>query len=422
MKKRTYRAVRVKQVDVEKVREQAGDGGVVLGVDVGKEESYGWLRGREGGFRVVMKWRNVGESRQVVELLKGLGGERVEVAMEPSGRYGDPLRSLLWAAGISVFRVSPKRSHDAVEVFDGVPSSHDAKSAGIVAKLHVDGASQPWPERSEAARDLRAAVETMDLFKEELQRNLGRMESYMARYWPEIGEHLAYSRATFLALVSTYGGPREILAREGEARALMRKVGGHFLREEKIEEVLGSCRETTGVGMTAGESAAVRRLATHTRTVLEELREAEKAVERQVRGQESIEALQGVLGKMTAAVLVAEGGEPGQYSSGSHWQKSLGLNLKERSSGKHVGKLKITKRGSGKARRWLYFAALRLIQKDLIVRAWYQAKVLRDGGIKHKAIVAIMRKLVRALWHVAQGETFDSRKLFDARRLGLTAA
>jgi hypothetical protein len=36
-----------------------------------------------------------------------------------------------------------------------------------------------------------------------------------------------------------------------------------------------------------------------------------------------------------------------------------------------------------------------------------------------KAIIAIMRKLVTALWHVARGKTFDTRKLFNVERLGL---
>jgi hypothetical protein len=31
---------------------------------------------------------------------------------------------------VSVFMQSPKRVHDAREVFDGVPSLHDAKSCG----------------------------------------------------------------------------------------------------------------------------------------------------------------------------------------------------------------------------------------------------------------------------------------------------
>ena len=35
--------------------------------------------------------------------------------------YGDGLRALLMSRGVSVFMQSPKRVHDAREVFDGVP-------------------------------------------------------------------------------------------------------------------------------------------------------------------------------------------------------------------------------------------------------------------------------------------------------------
>ncbi|MCK4604944.1 MAG: transposase, partial [Deltaproteobacteria bacterium] len=96
-------------------------------------------------------------------------------------------------------------------------------------------------------------------------------------------------------------------------------------------------------------------------------------------------------------------------------------NLKEHSSGKHKGKLKITKRGSGTVRMYLFMAVLRLIQKNFIVQAWYQNKVDRDGGTKMKAVVAVMRKLARALWYVGQGKRFDAAKLFDVKRLGLAS-
>ena len=105
---------------------------------------------------------------------------------------------------------------------------------------------------------------------------------------------------------------------------------------------------------------------------------------------------------------------------GYTYQKALGLNLKEKSSGKHQGALHITKRGPGVARLFLYLAALRLVQRDPIVKAWYAKKVARQGGIaKNRAVVAVMRKLAKALWHVAGGATFDSRKLFDVSRLRL---
>lgn len=93
-------------------------------------------------------------------------------------------------------------------------------------------------------------------------------------------------------------------------------------------------------------------------------------------------------------------------------RKALGLNLKERSSGQPKGQLKITHRGSGLARRDLYLATLRLIHRDAIVRDGYQRKVqAQGGGDKSKGVVARLRKLVRALWHIARGAAFDARKL-----------
>jgi transposase len=67
--------------------------------------------------------------------------------------------------------------------------------------------------------------------------------------------------------------------------------------------------------------------------------------------------------------------DPRKYACARSYQKALGLNLKEKSSGRHVGQLKITKRGSAVARKYLYFAALRLIQSHPVVKAWYKNKV-----------------------------------------------
>ena len=153
-----------------------------------------------------------------------------------------------------------------------------------------------------------------------------------------------------------------------------------------------------------------RKAANKARAEVERLSEAHEAAGRM--GQ--------VIGKATAAILVSKAGDPQEYASATSLVKSLGLNLKERSSGKHKGQLKITKRGPGVCRYYLYLAALRLIQDDPVVRAWYDKKVARDGGkIKNKAVIAVVRKLVRGLWHVARGEPFDTRLLFDTNKLDL---
>ena len=420
MKKRTYRGVEVKKVNRGRLADALAGKDLVVGVDVGKEVCFGSLVGAEQGVQVTVKWKSPWEDRTFVELLGGLGCRSIEVAMEPSGTYGDPLRSLLWEAGVPVYRVGAKRSHDAAEVYDGVPSWHDAKSAAVIAKLHKDGASDPWPFRSEKERDLRAVVTTMDLLDQQFHQNLNRLEGHMARHWPEVGAWLELTSVTFLELLLRFGGPEQIAARQEEARETMRAAGGRFLKEEKIEAVVESSCKTIGVPMTAQEMEELRNLANRTLDLYRHLQTTRRKVDRMSQDRASIQAISRAVGKGTAAVLVVEGGDPGQYGSSSEWLKTFGLNLKERSSGKHIGKCKITKRGSGRARKWLYLAALRLIQKDLIVRTWYERKVARDGGVKKKAIVAVMRKLVRALWYVGRGEPLDTSKMFDVKKLGLS--
>ena len=116
-----------------------------------------------------------------------------------------------------------------------------------------------------------------------------------------------------------------------------------------------------------------------------------------------------LIGRVTTAVLVSCNLDPRKYDCARSYQKALGLNLKEKSSGRHIGQLKLTKRGSSIARRYLYFAALRLINTHPVVKVWYQNKV--DPRMKNKTVIALMRKLAKALWHVGRGARFDAHKL-----------
>jgi hypothetical protein len=65
---------------------------------------------------------------------------------------------------------------------------------------------------------------------------------------------------------------------------------------------------------------------------------------------------------------------------------------------------------------------LRWVQTDEVVKAYYKRKVARDGGRTMHAGGGVMRKLVKALYHVARGEPLDSSKLFDVSRLQLPSA
>lgn len=420
MGKRKYRAVWVKDVHASRLMEGLGDGRCVVSIDVAKEDFFAAVMDQSQTVHVTVKWKHPSQSPAFVELVSALSQRGdVDVVMEPSGVYGDAVRARLWEAGHAVHRVSPKRSHDMAEVYDGVPSWHDAKSAAIIGKLHLDGASEFWRIASDHERRLKAALRVLEVHYKEAQRNRNRLEGILARHWPELTRVLAPDSATLLKLLMGYGSPAAVAADAAGARRLMRHVGGHFLAQEKIDAVVSSAGTTFGMAPIDEEVRMIRAVVQECRRQHVAAKAARRRVEELSISDGSSQYLAAVVGKTTAAVFTASVGDATKYESSAAYEKSFGMNLKEKSSGTQQGALHITKRGPSVARLFLYMAVLRLIQSDRVVRAWYAKKVRRDGGKKQKAIVAIMRKLVRALWYVARGETFDSTKLFDTRRLNL---
>jgi transposase len=422
-KKRIYRATPVKQVRLEALMEAAGEKRVIVGIDIAKEDMFAAFE-VEGIVVLTVRWKHPEQTLAFAEMLTVLGARGpVEVAMEPSGTYGDALRTLLEQHKLPVFRVSPKRSHDAAEMFDGVPSYHDAKSAALLCKLHRDGISERWSPRSDHERKLSATVRLLSIYEEEFRRNSNRLESLLARHWPELTQHLKLRLATLTELLATFGGPEGVARHAADAKALMQRVGGAPLGLAKIEAVLTSARQTLGVPQLEAERDLVMYVAREARRAQKLAKEVKHRLEELSQSHGATKYLCPVVGKTTAAVVVASLGDPRNYSSAAAFLKATGLNLKEKSSGKHKGGLHITKRGPGVVRLFLYLAALRLVQRHPVVNAWYQKKVQRQGGLaKPKAVIPIMRKLVLAVWFVARGEAFDVTKLFDVSRLKISPA
>lgn len=418
MKKRSYRAVAFQQIDLEQL-EQKLAGRVVVGIDIAKSTMYASLMDESEEIHAVLKWDHLAESRRVVSWLARLAPVN-EVAMEPSGTYGDALRACLDTAGLGVFRVSPKMVKDAREIYDGVPSSHDAKASATVAWLHLSGRSERWSALPELDRGLKAAAGTLSLHDSAFRRAQNCLEAQLSRFWPEVTKLLALDSVALLELLSRFGGPEWVAARPVEAKQCLRAVGRTLLKEEKIQHILETAQETLGVPMIEEERRALRELAGEARRRQKALRAAKRRLK--AAGCEDLptQRIAREVGQLTAALVTTELGSLLRYASTGHLLKAGGLNLKELSSGRRQGQPAITKRGPRRLRQYLYLAVLRWIQKDPVARAWYDLKVQRDGGrVKAKAIVALMRKLLRGLWWVARGEAFDSTKLFDIRRLSL---
>lgn len=410
MKKRTYRTKNVNKIDWLQLKTGLSGNEISLAIDIAKEYQYAVLADEESGVFESIRWQHPQQTPVLIDALKNLCCP-VTVIMESTSTYGDALRYQFRARGFTIHQASAKRVHDASEVYDGVPSLHDAKSASILSRFYRDGLTKVWVELSEEERNLSALRREYEMHQSQYQRNQNRLEAYLSRHWPEVGVFLSLDSAALEGLLQQYGSAQIIAENAEQATREMRSRGGNLLSQEKIDKVISSASSTLGVPCTEAERAYMQALATEMGHSRQQKSRAKRALEAQVEGDSELEALSALLGRVTTAVMLSLNLDPRKYSCARTFQKAMGLNLREKSSGRYVGQLKLTKRGSAKARTYLYFAALRLLQNDVGVKQWYQTKL--DPKVKMKTVIALMRKLSKAMWHVARGEKFNAQKLFN---------
>lgn len=417
MRRKAYSCRSVKSVRLEKFLVDREGQDAWVGIDVAKEDLKAVLHWGARQFERPWNVENPGELKGFVELLTELSvGRKLVIALEPSGTYGDAFRQAAADAGLVVHRVSPKAAHDYAEIFDGVPSQHDGKDAAIVAELARQGKSVVWPWRRPQPVDeqIEYWVDRMDAHQRIAQVWTGRLEGRLARHWPEAGGQLKLTSRTLLEAVAAYGGPAW-LAADAQAAEKLKRWGRGYLKPEKVQALLASARHTLGVRQSELDRRRLQDIGRSALAARREVRQAKRRLVALAGRRPAIRAMGQVVGIGTACVLWACLGDPRGYYCAGAYVKAMGLNLAERSSGKWAGHLKISKRGYGIVRYWMYLAAIREVKSEP-ARSWYRAKRLKDAEKGGRALVAIMRRLAYALHPVACGERFDVGRMFGRRR------
>lgn len=428
-KKIQYRTLDVDQISVETLQQTFAEGTrVVAGVDVAKRKFVAALCSADGDAQIIVRFEHPRQTGTFVSLLADLqaAGRTVEGVMEPTGTYGDPLRYQLGLRSVPVFRVNNKHVHDAAELFDRSPSKHDAKDACLIAWLHAQGRSARWQELPAARRGVRALIAQRELYDEPLRRLFAQIEPLLARHFPELETLFDMSgRKTPYRLLERFGSPAAIAkASVQEMTEFMRKSIRKTPAPELVEALLQAARNTSGQPVVDDELTLLKLMAAEVVRLMGMLEGVDARIEENIANVAPVKAMRPCFGPVTAAVIYAFLGAPNEYQSAAALEKAAGLNLVERSSGETTERSPkhISKRGPGVVRKYLFLAAMRLIQTDPVVKAWYQARTSFTAGQRAKALIAVERKLCRALFHVAAGKPFDATKLFDTRRLALEAS
>lgn len=423
-RKRTYQAGPVEQVRVDELLPLLV-AGCIVALDVAKQRFVVALATLAGEVVKLFRFDHPTETRKflsvVTALRAGVETGKLKAAMEPTGTYGDAVRHQLVAEGVPVCMVSPKRTHDSQELFDGVRSLHDPKSAVLVAKLCAMGLAAEWNPPPSTRTGLRALVELRQHEQRRGEVCFGRLEAVLSRHWPELGEWMdVREQKSALRMLATYPSPARVRAEPEMVRSFLREASRARLSAATVEGVVAGTQATLGVPMMAEEERLVSTLATHALEARERADGLDHDMLELARNNAVFARLQPWMGTYTAAVIITLC-DPLQYAKARQLEKACGLNLREKSSGEYHGRLSITKRGPGLVRQLLYLFALRMLQESSAVRAWYVRRRGYTEESKRRAVVAVMRKLVRALFHVARGAAFDASKLFDLRRLDLEA-
>jgi transposase len=133
MKKRTYQSKKINQINWEEIKKDVDGKRVVFAIDVAKTIQFASLSYRHGECAKLVRWEHPKETALMLDQLAELDCP-VIVVMESTSSYGDALRHQCNLRWFEVHQASAKRVHDAKEVYDGVPSMHDAKSATVIGR------------------------------------------------------------------------------------------------------------------------------------------------------------------------------------------------------------------------------------------------------------------------------------------------
>jgi hypothetical protein len=416
MKKHIYRATNVNKVNWDKIAEVTEDKKLVFAIDVAKKEQFAMLMDKDNEVYGCIKWSHPQETPLLLEQLGKLSFAQLDVAMEPTGVYGDTLRRQFKLSGYKIFQIAGKRVNDVAEVYDGVPSLHDAKSAYLIARLYWEDVGHEWVEATDQQRECRAYCQLYDNYDEQIRRIDGRLEGKIQTHWPELPLHLDVHSVTAVQLLIEYGSPAKLTEDIINAEELMQTVSRGKLKQQKIEGLIEASQTSIGIPCLNIECWQIQQLATELKRLKLKQDDIKKKLAMIIDDDPELTFMGKLIGKVTTAMLLSCNLDPRHYHSTAAYIKAAGLNLKEKSSGKHKGQLKITKRGPGRARKYLYFAVLRLIQHNPVMKCWYENKLRQHGNEgKQRWITALMRKLTMGLWHVGRGNEFDGTKLFDIK-------
>lgn len=404
---------------------------LVVGIDIAKERHASqamdyrgitlssralWFPNAHDGFEQLEEW------------IRGLqaehGKDDVIIGMESTGHYWLNLANWLVARSIEVVLVNPATTKRNKENRDNSPSKSDPKDALVIAECVTRGYYTPYRPKEERFQRLHTLMSHREHWITEATRLTNQLHRWLDIFFPEyisVFPEIGCPRS--LATLREFPVPSDLAPLTPEhiveawGRHLQRPGGARGLR--KAVRLLECARQSVGQRIALEEARLELRhlLDAYERVqaILSEYHALAEELLRETPGAEAVQSV-GLPVTLTAAVL-GFGGDLRQFEHGNQLLRKAGLNLAERDSGKHKGKIKLSKRGSSRLRKYLYLAALYLVTQNPVFRRWHYDNIHQKRMTGTQSLIKLAGKLARMLVAMVQRQDHFNPEKALAHRL-----
>jgi transposase len=388
---------------------------LIATIDGGKNTHYGYYRCPDGTACKAFAFLNNGRGFQefwerISSAARTHNLEEIIVGFESTGPYMEPLVQFLRSKkSLRLVQVNPMHTKRLKELSGNSPLKTDRKDPKVIADIIELGHALTVVIPAGPAADLRRLTQGRERTIASRTRLFNQLQCLLVISFPEFLQVMTDVKTSSAQhLLRHYPTAQDIVSLgESALAALLRKVSRGRLGEDRARELFEAASES--VGVREGRNSMLLEIGLMLDTIATYDRFIEGLEAEMVRHLEQIPysrvilSLKGI-GPVTAAGLIGEVGDFTKFNTISEVMKLAGLNLYEVSSGKHRGKLRISKRGRPLMRKFLYLAALSTVRKGGAMHEWYQ-RALGRGMKKTKALVAVSRKLLGIIFALVRNHS-----------------
>lgn len=382
--------------------------------DIGKDAGSGYFQGPRGQEVKPFEFSNDIDGLnkfwcKAIVTMKKYECEEIIIGFESTGPYGEPFRNFMKDKPVKLVQTNPVHTKRMGEVIDNSPGKTDEKDPRVIASLIRLGHTLSLIIPEGAAAELRELIHDRDRRMKERTAFTNILESLMFKVFPEFVRTVKkISGKTALYLMENYPTPDRLKELTlDELSQILRKVSRGRWGEDQARRLLRGANNS--LGTREGTSSILMEIA----YILSQIEATNSFIDRLEKGvEEHLEKIPYAkrllkmkgIGPITVGGIIGEVADFTRFGRQSEIIKLAGLDLYERSSGKHKGRHRISKRGRFLLRKILYFGALNTVRKGGIFHDYYQ-RLLKKGKEKPKALIAVARKLLKVIFAIVRDGT-----------------